>query len=255
MTRGYVALGDVVADLIADLKLAQAHRATCTTRPCAECRVGPCVVCGADAAMLPSGAVGECAACAATRVGRARLAAAFESIPADLADVDARELRQRATGAEALTAKIELAVGTTARRVVLVGPTGAGKTSLAVAMFRAWLEQRVPLGERVSEADGQSLFVSAFKLNKARAQHPLGQGEAPLIERACNATLVVIDDLGAETGLRDDGVREVLHTRHEDARATWVTTFLTPPQTAAKYGGGIARRLSKDASHVLRLGE
>lgn len=133
-------------------------------------------------------------------------------------------------------------------RVALVGPPGAGKTSLAAAMYRA-----VARGEQSTKTLYGYRWVSSHKLAKARAGQPLGEGEAPLVQSCMDASLLVLDELGGEDPRYASAVGEVLFERHEQARPTWVTTGVGPKEIASRYGGGIARRVFEDAA-VFRLG-
>jgi DNA replication protein DnaC len=109
-----------------------------------------------------------------------------------------------------------------------------GKTSLACALLRAW-EARYPRRRAV--------LVPAWKLGVARAQHGLGQGEAPEVEHAFTAGLCVIDDLGSERNTAMNAVPDVIFARALEGRPTWVTTWMTPEAVTQRYGDGIARRL------------
>lgn len=133
-------------------------------------------------------------------------------------------------------------------RVAFVGPPGAGKTSLAAAMYRCCVEGAI---ERSWLAGFR--WVSSHKLAKARAGQPLGEGEAPLVQSCMDATLLVLDELGGEDPRYASAVGEVLFERHEQARPTWVTTGVGSKEIATRYGGGIARRVFEDAA-VFRLG-
>jgi hypothetical protein len=97
------------------------------------------------------------------------------------------------------------------------------------------------------------MYVTAFRLAKARASHPLGEGEAPLVAKALAASLLVVDELGGEDDRHGTAVREVLHERHAENLPTWVTTGVGPREIAARYDGGIARRLFEGAE-VFRMG-
>jgi DNA replication protein DnaC len=133
-----------------------------------------------------------------------------------------------------------------AKRAAFIGPPGAGKTSLAAAMFRAAVAQakgRVVRGYR---------WCSSHALAKARATSGLGE-EAPLVEKALMSPLLVIDELGGEDPRHASAVAEVLYERHAENRATWVTTGVSPKAIADRYGGGIARRVFEGAE-VFRLG-
>ncbi len=132
-------------------------------------------------------------------------------------------------------------------RVAFTGPPGAGKTSLAAAMYKlsARSETSTPTLRRYR-------WVSSHKLAKARSGLPLGEGEAPLVTACMEAPLLVLDELGGEDPRYASAVGEVLFDRHEQARPTWVTTGVGPNEIAARYGGGIARRVFEGAT-VFRL--
>lgn len=131
-----------------------------------------------------------------------------------------------------------------ASRVVLVGPAGHGKTSLAVAMMRAWLATR-PDG-------GGGLFERAKRLATAPLEHPAGHGRSPIVERALRANLLVLDDLGADAPISTSSVPEVIDERHARGLTTWITMGFELDALAQRYGDGIARRISEGAK-ILRL--
>lgn len=135
------------------------------------------------------------------------------------------------------------------QHIAFVGPPGAGKTSLAAAMYRVAVA-----GETSTGALSRYRWVSAHKLAKARSQQPMGEGESPLVEACINASLLVLDELGAEDLRYASAVAEVLFERHDQARPTWVTTGVGPQEIAKRYGGGIARRVFEGAV-VFRLGK
>lgn len=131
--------------------------------------------------------------------------------------------------------------------VVLIGASGAGKTSLAVAAMR--------------EVPG-AVFVPALALERARIMHKAGAGEAPLVRRALRAPLLVLDDLGQDKVTATSAVLDVMLERHDAERRTWITTWLDTaspkgsyPEMAARYGDGAVRRLTeRGIGAVLRLG-
>lgn len=127
-------------------------------------------------------------------------------------------------------------------RVVFMGGAGDGKTSLASAALRSEMDAGV---------DGA--FVHAFHLAQARARMPLGEGEAPDVERAMSAELILLDDLGNERNTQLSPVPEVIFERHAEAMRTWVTTAFNHAQIAEKYGDGIARRIFENAK-IIQLG-
>ncbi|AKV03177.1 hypothetical protein AKJ09_09840 [Labilithrix luteola] len=128
-------------------------------------------------------------------------------------------------------------------RVLFVGDAGTGKTALAVAMMQAVLAAEVG----TSTGRARHRFVSAHALAKARAGHPLGAGEAPLVVDALASPLLVIDELGGEDARFGSSVAEVIYERHARNRQTWITTGVATRLLGDRYGGGIARRITEGA--------
>lgn len=126
-----------------------------------------------------------------------------------------------------------------ASRVIFAGPSGAGKTSLAIACLR----ERAPHG----------LFVSALRLGTVRIQSAAGKGEAVLVEQAIAAPLLLIDEVGGEAKTATNAVRDVIFARHDADLPTWITTGMKGAQLAELYGDGCLRRLTEGA-YVVQLG-
>jgi DNA replication protein DnaC len=121
-------------------------------------------------------------------------------------------------------------------RIVLMGPAGAGKTSLAICAL-LW----------VAEAIGApGYFVTAFDLARARANHQLGS-EAPMVDAAMKRRVVAIDELGREGSTALSAVEEVIHYRHAHKLPTIYTTGVTADALRARYDDGICRRIFEDA--------
>lgn len=131
-----------------------------------------------------------------------------------------------------------------AKRVVLMGTAGAGKTRTAIAMLRArFAEEFARYGERAIIPR----IVSAMHLSVARLQHRAGQGEAPLVTSAINTPLLLLDDLGSEERVESSACAFVLWDRAARARPIWVTTGLSARELGARYGGGMVRRFFESA--------
>lgn len=133
-------------------------------------------------------------------------------------------------------------------RAVLLGPAGAGKTSLACAHLR----------ERI-EADpmGRNRFLAAHDIASPSSLEGVSR-----LELALTASALVLDDLGAElagaaadSGLaaqRSDAVVRLVRTRHDQGLGIVVTTAHGPEEVARIYGDGVARRVFEGAA-VVRL--
>lgn len=248
----------LVADVKAQAAAAEAHRTSCTLARCVPCAKAPCPGCGAPSEIGRfSGNAEYCAACDRKRAIKRKAAPALASIPEKFSAVtlDTPWLVSL-VGASAL-ADARALDGSTS--TAFVGPPGSGKTSLAVAAFRAVVEAAavegpVPLPGLTRRGDGLThRAFSAHALAKARAFHPLGEGEAPAVMAALNADLLLLDELGGEDARYASAVTEVIYERHAANRPTWVTTGVDPKAIANRYGGGIARRVFEDAK-LFQLG-
>lgn len=157
-------------------------------------------------------------------------------------------LLERLRGDQVSLVRAQTSVGE--RVVILVGASGTGKTSLAVAMMREWSDRR---GEA-------ALFMPALDLASAIARSRLGL-EPPEIAASIVAPLLVLDDLGTEATHLAGAIVETVFHRHAHLRPTILTTWLGDDETretrgnalAARYGDGFARRVAGDA-RVIHLG-
>lgn len=129
------------------------------------------------------------------------------------------------------------------RSIVFQGPAGIGKTSLAGALIRQLYSAQWKPRMAVC-------WLSAFRLLRARQSWPLGKGECPEVERAIAADLFVLDDLGQEPKSELSAVADVIFTREEDRKPTWVTTGFSKDAIANRYGGGVARRVFEGAEVI-----
>ena len=217
---------------------AEKHVETCALAECERCNRHLCGKC-----RTPVEHRGLCDSCERERDRARWVRLALEATPKAFAEasLDAAWLA-RLVGEKAI-AEARQALGAT--RVVAVGPPGSGKTSLVTAMF---------LAADFQAARATVLHTSAYQLARARAVHPLGAGEAPLVARAFAATLLVLDELGGEEAAHQSAVKDVLHERHAQDQPTWVTTGVTPTEVATRYGGGIARRVFEDAKTFRLVG-
>jgi DNA replication protein DnaC len=136
--------------------------------------------------------------------------------------------------------------------LVLLGPTGVGKTITGVAFAHKILERALSLDvppEFVRLAKGLRFMVGRDLAN-ARRLHHLGEGEAPAILEAQEATLLVLDEIGYEAtrgmdGTPDTAIFDVLDARYRAARPVVVTSGLTKAKFSARYGAALMRRLEE----------
>lgn len=144
------------------------------------------------------------------------------------------ELADRCGGEDAVNRASDALTQVMARKatgVVLVGPAGCGKTSLACAMVRRAASQGVH----------HCVFTDAYAI--ARAYRNTRMGTVPrLIEETEHAFLLVVDDLGSEKG-DVETIRELIHDRHAEGKPTIITTWMTQDQLRERYGDGTARRI------------
>lgn len=184
----------------------------------------------------------DCAACQTKRRAEKTIVRFLRSVPTAYAwaSVDSPELPKRVSGYQLARAQSLAILG--AERVVFIGATGAGKTSLAVALLR----------EALHELGGDGLFVHAFRLAEAKANQRLGE-ESPIITAAVRARVLLLDDLGNEPKTELSAIPGVVFERHAEAMQTWVTTPFGPEEIARRYGDGVARRIYERAL-VIRLG-
>ena len=130
--------------------------------------------------------------------------------------------------------------------LVALGPTGIGKTVAIIALAQR-LRHVAATDLNVSFADWtfvrDLLFVTAIDLVRARRMHPLGKGEAPLVDSAKKASLLLLDDLGSEGQDTENLFFEVVDYRYRRRTPTVVTSSMTARELGVRYRT-VLRRLS-----------
>lgn len=131
------------------------------------------------------------------------------------------------------------------RGLILLGPVGTGKTSLAISILRKAIDQGYN-GYFISMV---SLFDTMLTLIDGSAEHRLR-----FENRIKNSPLLVLDDFGAEydNKLVVQKVNAIISDRVESRRPTILTTNLSVSQLQARYDARIYDRL-KATSFVLKF--
>jgi hypothetical protein len=114
---------------------------------------------------------------------------------------------------------------------VLWGQTGTGKTITAVALMHRLIDHvlRNDVDRSLLRFVAGMRFVSALDLALDRRKHPLGKAEAPLIETAKRASLLVLDEVGYEIfdPSKDTALFEIANERYgKENKPTIMTTGL-----------------------------
>lgn len=244
-------LGPILERAAREQAAAEAHAAECTDRPCKRCERFVCAcgdfVDGRD----------TCDRCLDVQVNERAFKPTRDSIPKHFHwALDAR-FEDLVARIQAPQSHIKAAIDRPpSGGMLLIGPTGSGKTSLVVAMLDSWVRADLP-------ARRGSLFVEAGWLSRARARHKLGADEAPLVTEAMRCPLLVLDDLGSEREDRDGCITDVLWERTNEDRPIWITSGLAAngnddrerltsfaESLSRRYDGGFARRVIQGTKHV-----
>lgn len=241
-------LGKVLERAAKQAAEAEAHAATCTDRPCERCARFVCRRCSE-----PVDGAKTCKACDEADSLASLLKPTRESVPPHFRwafDATPDALKGRVQGnPETIRRGLE---NPPSASLLFMGNTGAGKTSLAVAMLDAWV--RLEPGKRTG-----ARFVEAGWLSRARARHKLGE-EAPLVQSALTCPLLVLDDLGNEREDRDGCITDVIYGRSNAELPTWVTCGLALDKLtveafaevlAKRYDGGFVRRIIENGKRVM----
>jgi DNA replication protein DnaC len=131
----------------------------------------------------------------------------------------------------------------------LFGPTGTGKTTLAMLVSKAALES----GHSVAIYSLPKLLA---RIRRTYDAEPGGDSYLSFFERLTSVDLLHIDDLGAEK--RSDWVLEQLYAlineRYETQRSILVTTNLPHDQLEEQIGARTVSRLNEICSEVQLFG-
>jgi len=144
---------------------------------------------------------------------------------------------------------VELGPTPKKRVLLLRGITGVGKTTIA----DAWAQDVIRAGEsleappHVVRRAASVRHMTAAALAGARRRAPLGR-EAPLVEEAMRASVLVLDELGGEALTDQALIEEVVFDRVTAGLTTLITTGLDKEQLGMRYRAGFVRRILLDKS-------
>lgn len=158
---------------------------------------------------------------------------ALASIPATYADAarGSLELAQRCHE-DAIRRAFEAPLAPT----LILGPTGAGKSTLAAALLRHHIDTH-PRGHTCR-------WLSAHDAVEAAAEHGLGDGQAPVLRAAERAAVLVLDDIGSERAtVSNQAIASLAWARYDQARPTIYTSGFAPAKLVERYGDAFMRRL------------
>lgn len=132
--------------------------------------------------------------------------------------------------------------------LLVLGPTGTGKTHLAAALVKQWL-----LDDRgkVQFTLARSLFRRIWATYREESR----ETEDGVLENLTSVDLLVIDDLSHEGRSTDaviSALHEILTIRNGNFRPTVVTTNLTLEEIGVQYRPSIASRLGSWPVLVMR---
>ena len=122
------------------------------------------------------------------------------------------------------------------RGLILMGPVGTGKTSLAISILRKAIEQGYN-GYLISMT---SLFDTLLTLSKGPSEHYL-----KFENRIRNSPLLVLDDFGAEYTSEwvQQKVASIIADRVERSKSTVITSNLSVEQIKSAYDSRVYDRL------------
>jgi DNA replication protein DnaC len=141
--------------------------------------------------------------------------------------------------------------------LVLIGPTGAGKTTGAIRLALRLLDRAEAPGEPVEflRLVRRLRFVSARDLIVARQQSPLGM-VAELEKTARDASILILDEVGFERGYTADAgsvIGDVMDHRYDQKRITIVTSGMPSERIRLRYGSATWRRMHEPGGTVVEL--
>lgn len=137
--------------------------------------------------------------------------------------------------------------GKLTQSLILAGPYGTGKTSLAVSVIQ----------KRITEHGERALFTNVNTLfEEIKALFGRENESSQLLQRVMNVPLLVLDDLGAERATEwvQSNLYNILNYRLTNNKPTIVTTNLDMEELTERLGARTVERLKKPYYRVIYVG-
>jgi len=125
--------------------------------------------------------------------------------------------------------------------LLLTGPSGLGKTRAAAALVRRLLRLGSERGGPDWKLVSRMVWAWVPILERKRREHPMGRGEAPEVDQAMTASLLVLDDFGQ--GQYVEATRDVLEERYSAGLPTVTTSGFMVAQLSERFPMVVRRLL------------
>ena len=224
-------------DFLAEMR---AFAAEAAARPCTE----KCTGCGTP--MWTCCLCSDCEAKQTAIKARERWLSWAPLMLRDASTLDGHEVAVRVKDRGAV-ARVKAALVTPWRSIVLAGPAGVGKSTLAVAAANVATDSHTRAWS--------PYFVDALELATARARGRLGE-EPESVASAMSRGLLVLDELGRGRPSQWNAIEDVIFDRYNAQKRTIYTTpALSVEELQTRLGDdGLARRVLEGAVVVVMKG-
>ena len=166
----------------------------------------------------------------------------FENFSLNFYEGEARELMEKNL---AVAKDFAESFGGDGKNLLLIGPTGTGKTHISTAIAKALIEKGVEV-----IYDSAQNIVSAFEKDKFRSGYGAYEPEGA---KYLECELLILDDLGTEfiSQFTVSCLYNLLNTRMNKGLATVISTNLSPTELSEKYEDRIYSRIVGADTRIL----
>jgi len=166
----------------------------------------------------------------------------FENFSLSGYDSDVRDLMEKNLAAAKEYAE---SFGGDGKNLLLIGPTGTGKTHLSTAIAKVLIEKGVEV-----IYDSAQNIVSAFEKDKFKSGYGAYEPEGT---KYLECELLILDDLGTEfiSQFTVSCLYNLLNTRMNKGLATIISTNLSPAELSEKYEDRIYSRIVGADTRIL----